>query len=287
MKDIITFNLFIDDHLESYKTFFDHEWADRILTETDGTGLYDIAVDLCVNWKSAVNMHVLPWFVVQSMSNVAEGMASAIEPVPVVAVKLWASEVEKEMEGHLNRMGRKKLRELVHKSSQRAANVRESLPPLLPAEVAWKAFLDRDQAGSHEFHLAVWGSQRLCYGALYHAYECFLTRCVGRFQRNEDYRVYSAKALGKDLAAAFGKDIAEDCLEQGPVVMAREVRNTLAHNGGRANANVAAKLHGVRIEEGLLHLMPADNKDLFDMLKVRAENVAMKALAVPHIRHKP
>src|SRR5207253_2041712 len=79
----------------------------------------------------------------------------------------------------------------------------------------------------------LWGSQRTVYGAVYHTYENFVSRCVGLARNEPDYRSPNAKALHADARAAFGDTTADFCLTDQAVDAARLVRNALAHHGGK------------------------------------------------------
>jgi hypothetical protein len=59
ISDGIMKNIAIDDRLDSYKPFFDHEWARRILDLTANTLLDPIAFDLTLAFRGIVNTHVL------------------------------------------------------------------------------------------------------------------------------------------------------------------------------------------------------------------------------------
>lgn len=48
-------HIYIDDNLDSYKTFLDHEWALRIDQQTSETPLEEIFFDLQWAWKGAAN----------------------------------------------------------------------------------------------------------------------------------------------------------------------------------------------------------------------------------------
>ena len=74
----------------------------------------------------------------------------------------------------------------------------------------WTAFLNGP--GSQEFGLGIWGSQRLAYGAIYHAYENFIREAIGLALGESDYQHGNISTLLKDCASNFGKPIADLCL---------------------------------------------------------------------------
>jgi hypothetical protein len=58
---------------------------------------------------------------------------------------------------------------------------------------------------NHEMRFVLWGSQRLCYAAIYYSYEDFLTRCVGIAKADPDYQMPRRPAFSKDLSDGFGE----------------------------------------------------------------------------------
>ncbi len=81
MTDIFNHTMLIDDRLDSYKSFFDHGWAGRIMDLARDTKLERSVFNLCVNWKAVANTHVLPWFTMGCVSNFAKGLLAAHEPL--------------------------------------------------------------------------------------------------------------------------------------------------------------------------------------------------------------
>ena len=76
----------IDERLESYRTFFDHQWANDILTLVAGTRLEPRVDALTIHWKSVANAHLMPWLVTEALKNLAEGYVLADRPFAVQLV---------------------------------------------------------------------------------------------------------------------------------------------------------------------------------------------------------
>ena len=139
-------------------------------------------------------------------------------------------------------------------------------------------------AASAEFRLNIWGSQRISYGAIYHAYENFIREAVGLALGVANYKAGHISTLLKDCERSFGKPIADVCLADSDVEAARLVRNALAHNGGKETSKLHGVAHGILIENGELQMMAPDTRRLFDLLKSRAYKLAEKAVTLPSIR---
>ena len=158
------YRMVIDERLESYTTFFDHDWARRIMDLAAGTRLDDCVFSLCVNWKAAANVHIVPWFTVTSMGHFAEGMTKAHEPLTVKIIKAMAARLLTEMGDSLRNMQRKKLADAIATIGKEVSEglERQGDQEELKPEFYWQMYLGSQYP--HEFRLIVWGSQRICYG---------------------------------------------------------------------------------------------------------------------------
>src|SRR6266849_136042 len=97
---------YLDDNLHSYKTFLDHEWAQRIDQQTTGMPLEEIFFDLQWAWKGAANTFYMPWLTVSTM--VAAGLGGATDHAfPARYTTALTDRLAQRME--LSNMGTKKL----------------------------------------------------------------------------------------------------------------------------------------------------------------------------------
>lgn len=91
------------------------------------------------------------------------------------------------------------------------------------------------------FTVCLWSSQRLCYGAVYYAYENFLRHCVSVGKKKQNYRP-KPKVFMSDFMELFGAEICNICLGDKKIEQARLVRNSLVHNGGRISSEIMKKI---------------------------------------------
>jgi hypothetical protein len=150
-------------------------------------------------------------------------------------------------------------------------------------DMMWQSFL-----GNSEFRFALVGSQRLCYGAIYYAYEDFLARCVGLARKEPEYRMPRRPQFQKDFTAAFDATVCDQCWDHPVVNLARVTRHALVHNGCRVTdefkeAVKAAKYLFV-VEDDEIQIMAPDTSTLFRLLKDRAALVISAALSHPNIK---
>ena len=279
----ITHTIFVDDRLESYQTFFDHAWATTIDTLATGTKLESPIFNLCVSWKAAANTCVLPWLICDSVSEFSAGFTMGREPFAVQLINACAKRLPDEMPS-LSNMRRKEMGEAIRKIGTEVNGMlaQQAHEFIVSANQMWTAFLNGQAA--HEFRLGIWGSQRISYGAIYHAYENLIREAVGLALGMSNYKAHNLSTLLKDLSCSFGQPIADMCLADADVKAARLVRNALAHNGGKETNELHGVAHGIRIENGELQIIAPDTRRLFDLLKVRVYKLAEKAVTLPAIR---
>lgn len=252
-------HFFIDEKLESYKTFLDHEWARRIDEQTRGTPLEEIFFDLQWSWKGAANTFYMPWLTVTTMVAAVSGALPDTAFPSRYTVALTNYLVPRM---GLNNMTTKKLvKELRQISDEvRAENRR---PPVVETEMVWRTMLAQS-----EFQISIWASQRLCYAAVYYAYEDFLARCYRLTAGQPDYRV--GKGFTQDFRDQFSPQLRDSCWSDAAINIARLTRHALVHNGGRLTSDLkklnslGLKLHGEDIQ-----VFPAFTKGLYELLKNR------------------
>ena len=147
---------------------------------------------------------------------------------------------------------------------------------LISREQLWRHFHLEDPKMS-EMHLAIFGSQRLCYVAIYFAYETFVRETLAIFKGVEEFRELNFRDVKKAANECFTKEVADACLDK-VVDDARRIRNAIAHNGGKLGKNSNGNIHGIRIEGGTLQVMPHDSRKLIRELEGRVEKLVEAAL---------
>jgi hypothetical protein len=251
--------IYIDDRLDSYRTFLDHEWARRIDQQTAGTPLEEIFFDLQWAWKGAANTFYMPWLTVTTM--VAAGLGAAKDHGFPSRFTAAVTDRLVQCMG-LNNMTTKKLVRELRQISEEVRAVDER-PPVLETEMVWRTMLTQS-----EFRLSIWGSQRLCYAAVYYAYEDFLARCYRLLAGQPDYRV--AKGFSQDFRDQFSATLRDSCWSDAAINIARLTRYALVHNGGRLTSDLK-KLnnHGLKLHGEDIQVFPAFTKNLYELLKDR------------------
>lgn len=272
-------NLVIDKRLNSYESFFDHSWARSLFRLVDQTKLEPLAMDLCADWKGAANTARLPWLIIDSLDNFHTGYSQAKEPFWQKLTKALRADFLNKTKHSFSLTQRRELAGIIDKLSEDAQESMRKAPPALDRQEIWAGFLE-----IMDFTLSLWSSQRLCYGAVYYAYENFLAQCVSTGRKDPTYRPHNAKKLRTDLNRLFGSNVGDTCLDDAKAELARLVRNALVHNGGRATPEIQARAETLTIVNGMIHIMPRDIRELYSLLKDRITRLAEEALRLPQFK---
>ena len=270
--------IYLDKSLESYRSFYDHAWARRFSQLTERTAIDSPAFDLCIGWKSAANTHQMPWLLVQSLHWQIDGYSRKHDTYAEMVVDTLEARLLTRVSRDLPEAARKKLSREIRKLSDAAIQARNEarrqMSTEMSAEVHWAALL-----GETEFQLSVWGAQRLCYGAIYHAYENFTRQCVAAATGSSaDWR--PGGELVQLAQGAFGETVVSQCFSSVGITVARHVRNALAHHGGRVTKELAGIRHNIQLIDGMLQISASDTRNLFDQLKEPAYSLGQATLEV-------
>ena len=77
MENEIIERAIIDPNLDSYKSFFDHEWCERTFTSVATSRLKNPVDTLMSAWRRTDGIHRLPWVMVDQLRGYAEGEVGA------------------------------------------------------------------------------------------------------------------------------------------------------------------------------------------------------------------
>jgi hypothetical protein len=210
---------------------------------------------------------------VQNLKGFAVGMSKAYDPMALQFVAVVADKLSARMSTDLRHMQKKDLEAnlqllLAETKANRDKAVMEASG--FDVEGYWQEAL-----ANSEFQLSLWGSQRLCYGGLYYAYEDFLLRVFKLVKADPNYRIQDK--FSKDFADAFGVPLRDYCWSDQKVLAARFVRHALVHAGGRETKDVKGVKHGIKVADGELQIMAPNTVALFCLLKDRALKLTEEA----------
>jgi len=269
MSDIGIKHVRIDDCLKSYRTFFDHDWARRIDHLASGTVLDEAVFALGITWKSVANTHLMPWLLADSLAELLQSFLGGTEPTASRVIRAIHDQLLKSIGSSLPK---------INDLSASAILARDQAQRLLQrrynSNAIWQELLQ-----TSEFRLSIWGSQRVCYGALYHAFEDFTRRCIAIASGEEDDWRPAGEAV--DVARTiYGNNFVHSVLGDHALTVARLVRNALAHGGGRLTKELENINHGLVVEDGVVQITACDTANLYHVLKLKAYRLAEKTLSL-------
>lgn len=278
MSDEPTVSIRIDDRLDEYRPFFDQDWAERIDRLTAGTKLAEPVFNLSIHWRAAANTSAMPWLVCQASQSQWGRFLHHQEPFSQRITDVLVDRLAEEMGDSISKAKQQRLSDAIQRIGHEVhAQPEDALQ--FDAQTLWKGLLEEP-----EFQLAIWGSQRLAYSAIYHAYEHLVRETIALATGNPAYRGRRIHALTRDARRLFGPKIAHSCLGSPAVMAARLVRNALAHDGGRETESLKSLAHGLTVEQGVLQIMASDTRELFDLLKMRAWKLVRQAVTLPGLQ---
>lgn len=286
-KDIIDTPL-IDPNLSSYENFFDRDWAKSTFAAVKNTPLEEAVNGLIVAWRSTNGAHILPSLMAKSLKTFAEGeMGGNLrfrESYLGTVVKGLVKKLEGMMQYSLKHNQRQALNRAVtriEKEGYEAIKIAQSQAQF-DVSGYWNILTNS------EFRFSILGTQRINYGSLFFAYEDFLANVI----RTEE-PTYSSKDKKNPIHVAFphhfGEPLGDFCWNHDEVVLARLVRNALAHNGGRFGKDLekyATRFVDVtgtdkpllqgdqfNLVDGKIQITPDNTTYLFGVLKERVTKI--------------
>ncbi len=273
-KDIVQ-RVEIDPNYESYSEFYCVKKARQLDALTAGTHLNRLVINLCSNWKSASNTMRLPWLTVGIAASFAQGYMATKGRVNEFARMSQVLPAKVALRNKIDRMNLQFAVDDVMSAAEKAqAETAKEISP----RMFWQEFVDADNAGNKEFQLAIWGSQRIGYGAIYFAYENFIRECMAIVLSKPELQMIGEglKLVCEKINADFGPDILDKCILHPEVQIARNVRNSLAHSGGSVPAKMPP--HNISVVDGYFQIQPKDTRALIQLLQDNALLFAAKGL---------
>jgi hypothetical protein len=272
-------NIFIDTRIEAYEGYLPDAWAPTVFGRVKpGAALDSLLVDLVLAWRTTAYTASMPATAIKAMQAATLGYARFVSP---------DSSIISFADGILAKVSRK-VPELVDDRNLRARLVSEiatvadefraqraAVMPEMPINPIWQDFLKQDA-----FQMSVWSSQRVSYVAFYNAYEAFLVDCAKRALSITQLRTMDGAFLNA-LRTAFGSDLSGPCWTHHEIHIAREVRHSLSHAGGRETEKLKKQRHGIKLMDGVLQIVPHDNHALLRRLCAAVDAIVAVATSQP------
>lgn len=287
MDDEIIGRFEIDPFLQHYQTFLNEEWNLEVAAIVRGTKLEKPLTTLIVNWKAAANTHSMPWLLIHSLHHFWHG-AVKHQNLSTQLINALANGLPNRMVGKTSNMTRKKIAQAVRDI---AAEVEEALnnnpDPEMEPEALWHGYIN--PTSNLEFQAAIWGSQRLAFGALFFAFEHFMANLVAiGLGKDEDKYSPNWEDVVKDAKKVLDPAIVSKYLDSEFIAITRLTRNCLTHRAGKISPVLQKKDHGLLVDEyGVIQITPSYNHQCIRQLESRLMAVIEAAVKLSEFQRAP
>ena len=256
--------LIIDKRQESYGTFFADDFGHKAFAASDkASKIAKPIFDLVADWRSASYVGALPASIPDTIKQFHDGYVNADQNASgmlrfsdVVLARLSREIPELDADPALKRT----IRERVVALSAEISELKGSVRPELDGDTVWKEYLSL-----HPFHMGLHGTMRLVYLAVYGAYENFVVRLVSIAHGGIRIRV-TDRDFNKSLRGAIG-DLADRAWFAEDIRVARLVRHSLVHAGGRVTDDLRRCKIPLVEHDDILNVFPEHISNLYNALK--------------------
>lgn len=256
---------FITD-LEAYSSYFDHEWAKRIMNRANNTAYDEIVFKLCFQWKGTANTSAMPHITVGMIESFANGFIAERKPYSQLFFEQLSKNVSRRVDPPLPPNMRKSLESAMISMNSEITDTLNANPYTMNRTVLWKSLLD-----AKEFGLALLLTQRMCYSQLFFGYEDFLVRVIQHKLNTTDVR--TGPNFHNTLQKALGNSWTDRLWQCNQIRLPRLIRNALAHAGGHETKELAKVNHGIEVLDGRLQITVLHTHDLFIVLSKAIEEL--------------
>jgi hypothetical protein len=272
-------NIYFDTRMETYNDYVPADWASRAFQAASPSPALDqLLLDLILAWRTTAYTASMPTIMIRSVQ--ASTLAYAGFVSPDSSIISFADGVLARLSRNVPELAnnaelRTRLTAEIKKIASEFRLARATLSPQMPIEPIWNDFL------CHEpFAMSVWSSQRVSYVAFYNAYEAFLVHCVKHILGRTDLRT-THRQFKQALRSSFSTDILTACWTHPNLNVARLVRHSLSHAGGRETADLKTHPHKIKVIDGVLQIVPGDNHNLLDGLRNAVDMMVESAAVHP------
>ena len=271
--------MFVDKRFESYDKYVPDEWtAGFFKNVAEKSTLDQLLIDFVLAWRTTAYVASMPGTYIKTIQASTLGYVRYTSPDSSLisfGEKVMAevsAEVPELVENSALRSGI--LAALVSSADAFQSRRKKAMAEVdMPIQQLWEGFLKQDA-----FYMTVSATQRVAYVAFYNAYEAFLVACIRQVLNVTQLRAIDPKFM-EGLRTAFGVDLSGPCWGSREIAIGREVRHALSHAGGRETEKVKKLNPGIEIKDGVLQIVPDDNKKLIAALRRAVD--ALVAVAAP------
>lgn len=157
----------IDNRRDSYRGFFDADWANGFLDALRPTRLFEAGVDLTPNWKAVSNARMWPWLITEQWHSDLSDSLDAKTPFTTQKLELICQKLADHIESRGAKVSavRGVLRDAVRDIDQQLT---DSLLIASEESRVTRRALWEDLIQERAFHDAIWSSERKLLVSVHH-----------------------------------------------------------------------------------------------------------------------
>lgn len=277
--------IFLDDRHQSYRGLHSDDWCIRFDDLVAGSPtLQHLGYDLMLHWRGAAYTAEFPASLIDHFASFATGFMRE-PPTPNADILKLATALIARCSRDVPEISadpsvQSKLRNVFVEMAAQFAEFGETKFEF-PRDRVWKRYLQEDV-----FQITIWSSLRICYVAIFNAYDNFIAQCLQLAAGDPKVRT-ADRDFNKRFASIFGESMPQQCWHTNDMHIIRQTRHALSHAGGRETERLGKLAHQIRVEGGKLQITPADVYDEFSTLKVNAFELASHVRDWPCFKAKP
>lgn len=271
-NDISVETIYIDRQLDSYKNYLDDKQIGRIVHQLDeetvfGSHFFRLLLEL----RGIAYNASLPYLMPSMLHVFLDGYVKALSPNSTLLN--FSSAIVKRLSSEIPQLTKKqrlsrKLRDRLIIMSQEYLEINKNLS-VMDGHSIWDNLLKMPKP---IFSHAVWSNQRVSYLSGFSAYDNFMGRVVKDILNLDKCRTTN-RCFPDDVKTAFGKKAAELAWTCDEITTLREIRNSLAHAGGKMTDQLRKRKHECVLENDIIQITPKDIKRLFLVITSAVEAI--------------
>ena len=278
-------NIKLDDDINSYEGFFDHQWAKKFSSLVESTKLSDAAFNLCAEWKGISNARRLLWLMMNGLKDAVDSALNSHTPFPLQVIQGLVKRIADQVETHrisLSPQDRAALCSEIQGIESQIIQKLHDNPVSEDLNQIWATYLKEP-----EILLAIWMSEINAFRSIYFAYESFLIKTVEIATRRQGLR---ANDLERELRDLFGENVLQTCWTDEAIDLPRLIRHALVHNGFKPTGELGSRYKGkFLVEDGKIVIMAHHTNQLFHSMKESALFFVNEAIKLDSLKpkHRP
>jgi hypothetical protein len=271
--------IYIDSQLDSYRNYLDDERIGNIANQLNkesiiGKHFFILLMEL----RGIAYNASLPYLMPTMLETFYAGYVQSINPRSTLLE--FASAIVKRLSSEIpqltksNRLSRK-VKDRLIVMSQDYLDIDKKVPIIIDSYGIWDNLLKMPKP---IFGYALWSNQRVSYLSGYSAYDNFMAIVVKDALNLERCRT-TDRDFHNNVKEAFGIKAAELAWTGDEITTLREIRNSLAHAGGKITDNLKKRNHECRLENDIIQITPKDIKQLFSAITSAVEAIVNHSIS--------